>query len=209
MNNGDVTVCGVSEDKLVEDIGVLVPKGDVVTIPGPLAHRSKDLWRLLSQGLIFQLNANSLLRLKRADSTPAPPVELEKLELETQSLRSELTKVQTDNTGLRAEVKSLKLEILRLKEEGSSQALSQAKLDEVLNLVRSRSIAPSEVRTNGTKPLSVGVEDVDESVPIFIPSKIKSDSDVTGKVSLKEGATDASSLSDASKALKGIRRKSV
>ena len=72
MNHGDVIVCGVSEDKLIEDIGVMVPKGDVITVPGAQAYKSKDLWRLISQQVIFQLNSNSLLRIVRPVEAPAP-----------------------------------------------------------------------------------------------------------------------------------------
>jgi len=214
MNNGDVIVCGVSEDKLVEDISILVPKGDAVTVPGHLAHRSKDLWRLLSQGVIFQLNANSLLRLKR--QVEPPPVQpnpkldgleakLGGLEVEVGDLRSGLLKSQSEKSSLQAENRRLSAEVLRLQGELAGQALDQSKLDAILHLVKSRPQVVnvvSESRASVAKPL----DDVDGSAPMFIPSQIKSDS-VGGQVAVKEGASDAASLSDASKALKGMRRK--
>jgi len=217
MNNGDLIVCGVSEDTLVEDIGVMVPKGDAVPIQGHLANKSKDLWRLLSQSVIFRLNENSLLRVRPRVEPEAIPVqslalqeERDQLSVEVQELRSKLSRIRSENQTLRTEVEQLREEKSGLTEELSTLRSSlvghsehASKLDALIELVKSRPV----VLAGGSILSVVDEEESDDSIPLYIPSQIKSDSPADKKVSLKEGASDVSSVSDASKALKGMRRK--
>jgi len=206
-SNGDMIVCGVSEDKLIEDIGVMVPKGEATPILGAQAVKSKDLWRLLSQGVIFQLKANSVLRVI-APSHAAPPVpklqeERDRLSLENETLREENAQLIKENGDLYGLNVHLKGEVGRLERELKEATGKDAKLDAILELVKSR---PTTVIQNVTgAPASSGL-DVDDSAPIYIPSQIKSDNNGEARVSLKEEASDAGSLADASKALKGLRK---
>ena len=214
MNYGDIVVCGVTQDEVVDDIARPVPKGVPVAIPGDLAHRSKDLWVLLSQGRIFQLNINSLLRKKLDRSTPEDiHTELQVAKSESLALSEELSKVRASISELELELESrsqristLESELGRLENELAllrRASADSSKLDDIISLLKSRPVqqvvmAPSSTYQAASK---------DDDIPMYIPSQIKSDS-AGGQVSVKEGSADASSLADASKALKGLRKKS-
>ena len=211
--NEDIIVCGVTEDKLIEDIGVMVPKGEVTPISALQANKSKDLHRLLSQGLIFRLNTNSLLRLRglRPDSTPPvvnPSVtqlqeERDQLAHEVKMLQTALSQASAANVALTSENAQLRDQMKSLEVVIAGHTDQSSKLDTLLELVRSRPTTVQVVAGQGSIPAAV---EVDDSAPIYIPSQIKSEVS-EGRVTLKEGSADAGSLSDASKALKGLRGK--
>lgn len=224
MSNGDLIVCGVSEDKLVEDIGLMVPKGDAVPVPAILANKSKDLWRLISQGVIFRLNENSLLRVRARVMPDQPPTERgndrDRFEAEVERLREENDDLVNENGKLFSLNVSLQEEVKRLRSVVATQqstletqqtALSarqghDSKLDAILELVKTQQAGVTYQKGSVSVP-RIAVADVDDSAPLFIPSQIKSDHQEEGRVSLKEEASDASTLTDASKALKGMRKK--
>lgn len=201
MSGEDIIVCGVRDNCLVEDIRVMVPKGEAVCIKGLLANKSRDLWRLLSQGLLFRLNANGLLRSVRpAAGRSALPAPIEPDE--TAQLRETVARLQVERDSLRAEVGSLREKLYRLQvqplESDSSKEVLK-KLENLTELVMSRPTATVTIPSVQPSP------PVEDDAPIYIPSQIKSDG--SGRVSMKEQKSDGSGLSDVSQKLKGLRKK--
>lgn len=199
--NGDIIVCGVSKDELVEDIGKWVPQGEPTRISGDQAHSSKDLWRLLSQSRLFRLNVNNLVRHQLpAEVVPVPELEQEynKAVADVERLKRELTLARTEAISARAEVTLLRAENLSMREE----LVNSGKLDTILKMLKEM---PTGVATTATPAVKSHIVELGD-IPMYIPTQIKSDGD-EGRVSISEESSDASSLSGASKALKEKRKK--
>lgn len=202
LMNGDVVVCAVSQDELIEDIGRMAPKGEPTHIPADLVVKSRDLNVLLSQSRLIRLNVNPLVRAATRGPVAEPPVpEVNELYsralVENEQLRAEIGKIKAENVSLRAELGHAQTHNAKLKEEAGNSG----KLDVILKMLQSM---PAGVPfTMSEDKTSVSVLD---DIPLYIPSQIKSDS-TEGRVSVAEETTDGSSLSGASKALKEKRKK--
>jgi hypothetical protein len=199
--NGDITICSVSADEIIDDIGRSVPKGVPVVIPGDLAHKSKDLWRLVSQGRLFRLNINALISQKAPPLSPPSSIAPNALESEYNKAVAEIGRLREDLSRARTEAARAQAEVVSLQEARSQSD----KLDDILSMLKDRSvpIARSEHFTTTTE------SPLDTSIPVYIPSQIKSDSATEGRVSIKEESSGSSSISDASKALREKRKKDL
>ena len=174
MNSGDMVVCGVTGDVLIEDIRVSVPKGHAVTVPADLVVRSVDLHRQLSAGAIFQLNTNSLLKLRPPPAQEVRRVEapeVRNLQGENEALKAENARLQTENAKLQTEVQRLLRENVELR---SSSGRLDGRLDEIMTLLQQRPATVTNIiqaPQNGAKSAPDTVED--GAAPTFIPSQIR------------------------------------
>lgn len=197
MGDGDITVVGmVGETHLIEDIGVLVPRGVAVTIPGPMTLISKDLHRGISQRFLMRVyNAPSPLKIADGPSKE----ERERLETEIQRLKAQVQALEARNVVLEAQVDSLHLEL------GDAKA-KDAKLDAILSAIQERPAVVQHVVQAG--PVSASkpevAETVDGDAPMFIPSVIKPEK-VEERVAIQEETT-SSSVSSAASKLKALRK---
>lgn len=212
MNPGDVLVCGVSEDVLVEDIQFSIPRGHAIVVPGDKANKSKDLWRLISQGTVFKLQTNSLLHPSKTQK-PSEAAEEEKNEaLKTQiedlasqvtGLRDELQRAKfklSEQAALEAEVGRLQAENARLRADLATRDGLDSKLETILSAVKDR---PATVVVQGSTQKTATPSD---DAPIFIPSQIKGEGGES-RVNVQETTSDGSGVAGASQALRGLKKR--
>lgn len=168
MMPGDMIVCGVHSDFIVEDIQVSVPQGHPVLIPAEKVLRSTDVHRALSQGFIFRLHNNNILRQQKvkesvpSDSTDTP-VEGD--------LRTKLSQLQEQNASLLQTQRMLESQVtlLTAQLQAVKPSAPDARIDEILELLKTRQATISD--SGRTRVKSSEVEE--EVVPTFIPSQIK------------------------------------
>lgn len=208
MNPADMVVCGVHSDVLIEDISVLVPKGQAVTIPGAHVVTSKDLYRNLSQGKVFRLNVNSLLQ--QQPSQPSVSVqetdenlrkERDTFQAHNEKLVSEIARVKAaaseEVAKLKTQVQILEAELVHLRQ--SSPMMT--KLDEVLAQLK----AAPQVIVQGSQVPAVK-RDLNDDAPIFIPSQIRPETtDPLKMVTEESTTTGAKSVSQATNALRKLK----
>lgn len=200
MSSGDMTVVGmVSDTHLIEDIGVYVPKGVAVTIPGHLTLISKDLHRALSQRHLFPLhNPPTTVPAMKASAGLAKE-ERERLEAEIQRLEAQNEALEARNALLENQVTALQLENHGLKEKDS-------KLDAILSAINERPMVTQVVQSvtaTGSKPAQE--EAVSGNAPMFIPAQIRPEG-VEERVAVQEETSTSSSVSSAADKLKQMRK---
>jgi len=190
---GDVTVVGLDTTTTVlYDIGMDVPHRAVVTIPADRATMSKDLWRAISQRRVFQLHPGAAGTVQRpVVSLPKPNQDL---------LLDRCKQLEAENAQLRAT-------LAQLEQERAQPAMPQAKIDEILSILKSGIpvvAAPSAGTVTPLRPKSTAVVEVD--VPAFIPTEIKP-KDIEGRITEVEASTsEASNLGSAASALRKFRK---
>jgi chromosome segregation ATPase len=214
-NTGDMVVCGVTSDFIIEDIAFSVPKGHAVTVPADLVVRSIDLHRALSQGIIFQLNINSLLFNKK--SPRAPAVEEERfandlahalqsrtngLTDENQVLKGDQAKLQEENVRLQTELAAVKAEKVRLEQEAQAANSTDEKLNQMLTLLKDRPTVMQTVVQGSRASLP---EFQEEAAPNFIPSQIKPDGVDASRIAVQETTAEAGGVSQAKNALRRLK----
>ena len=191
--NGDVRVVGlVSGTHLIEDIGRDVPYGVMVTIPGELALRSKDLWRGVESKCLHRVSAVL---------SNAPDQEKVRLRQYITELESSLAQLKQENDALRAQLE---------KATAAPAAPSyDAKLDSILAAIQNVNVtvvAPS-VPVGTTVPTKQSQNVIDGSAPTFLPSEIKP-KDVDARIDVQGEKSEASGVSSASERLRKLRQKS-
>lgn len=208
MNAGDVIVCGVASDHVVEDIAFPVPKGVPTRIPGDKAHRSKDLWRAISQNILFRLTVLPGKKPQEGSEQTTSQNSVSDLQRQLDSLREELSAVTTERDSLRYELLSavaansvLKSDVERLTVELKTRSEADGKLDLILQEVRNR----SRVVEGSGKTEGVQTPDMAEA-PMFIPSTIRPEG-VTERITVKEESAESSSVSKASNKLRELTNK--
>jgi hypothetical protein len=175
---GDVTVIGLAPVTCpLEDIAMDVPHGTSVVIPAEKAAKSRDLWRAVSQRLLFRLD-NGVMLTKTA---PNP------LSSEVAELRDRVRVLEEENRMLRATLEH-------------KDAASQVKLDAILAMLQSGPVA--RVEAGGPARSEV----VDVAPPPFIPSKIRSEEPFNAHVQAEQGSSEAEGVTAATSALRRIRQ---
>jgi len=197
MNPGDLVVCGVVTDVLLEDIRISVPKGHAVTIPADLALRSIDLHRQLSAGTIFQLNVNSLLSLKVRPEPDVPREEQQQVSQGRVPSQEALT--------LQAEVNRLQAEVSRLQTENADlRAFNEkinARFDEVVGMLRHQQPSSSSAQ----KALVSSLREEEGNVPLYIPAQIRPEVDAL-RIETQEKTSESAGVNQAAGALKRFKR---
>lgn len=187
MSVGDVQVFGLMGGTCyLEDIGMDVPHGVTVTIPGAKAHVSKDLWRYISQKCLFHIQpgpgASMPMEARPPVAVPVAP--------EHQALREE-------NAHLRAVL-------------AANELASQVKLDAILELLRAGGRLPALAGPQeplAARAASTGVVSgvVSGEVPTFIPSTIKPEG-VEVQLTTKPEESEGAGVNAASSTLRKLRR---
>lgn len=216
MNPGDMVVCGVIGDILLDDIPVIVPKGIAIRIPAEQTLRSRDLHRALSQGTIFRLDIQNLLQQQlgkaRPGTPPAPPPVVEPLvnealEAENLKLKADVSRLTTENSRLNGEVGRLQAELARAKKELADTRPTQDKLDEILTKLAERpatQVVHVHEGANGKVEKSTQV--VEEDAPVFIPSQIRPENVDTSRIAVQEGSAGSKGVSQAANALRRLKK---
>lgn len=200
MSSGDMVVVGlVSDTHIIEDIGVMVPKGVAVTIPGHLCLISKDLHRGLSQRhLMLLYHPPATLPAYRASSGLGKE-EREKLETENQRLVSQNEALALRNVTLESQIDSLNREVTLLKAK-------DMKLDTILRAIQERPLGLTPIsQVVSTSPIPPTEDTVNSEVPMFIPSMIKSGNVEDRRLAVQE-ETSTSDVSSSANKLKNLRK---
>lgn len=190
---GEIVVAGlVTGTHLIEDIGIAVPNQVAVRIPADLAMRSKDLWRGIQQGRLFQLHSGAGLHVAKG---PTPTSNREaQLEAENKRLRGELDAERMRNDGIQSVLDGL-----------------QAQLQGVQMAVGKLGAAPRVVQVMPSgqvvAPVAAGSEVVGGEVPAFLPERIHPDTAETQIRPATETAEKANVTSAASK-LRELKKQS-
>jgi hypothetical protein len=166
---------------LIEDIAMDVSHGVMVTIPADKAAKSKDLWRLISQKMLFRLNPGPF-----ADYPPPPPGQPTPSSAEADRLREENRLLAEQNRMLRQV----------LDNQGG-------KLDMILGALESARFAGPSSPASATAKADNGV--VDAGVPTYIPSEIKP-KNVESHVEVQSETSEGSNITGAGEALRKLRR---
>ena len=186
----DVKVMNVKTGTvLIEDICVDVPQGVVVSIPAEKALRSKDLWRKISQKLIFRFHGGPI----HAPSPISPQVPPE------QVVASPVTHNPALVLALEEQNRLLREDVAARDEMFAAALLAQqTRFDELLTLVRGLSLTSgTDVRT---ERFEIGLRDA----PLFIPTTIKP-TDVQEHVNVQKSEGDG--VSAAGAALRKLRER--
>ena len=201
MDTGVVVVFGVSANVVVEDISFSVPMGKAIPIPGDLAHTSKDLWRLISQGVLFKCDVSNVVSKSQVVQVSQP-----KNDGVVEELQKELAACREQNSVLASNLKKAQGDVERLTAElaeEKSKASKLEKLDDILSILQKQ--GTSRVIISDIPTLSA----VDDDTPRYIPSQIKSEASVEGSTEVvEEVQSEDSSVSKASQALRKARRNS-
>lgn len=209
MDNGDIVVCAVSVDVVIEDISCNVPRQVPVTIAGDRASKSKDLWRYLSQGTLFRLDIRNVPQ--RSLAVVPEVVQDSNLVGQTVALSEEVSQLRStlslNKAAYENSLRRLQDENVRLRlelDEERVKSTQLTKLDDILGLlqkqpVRSVLVMPQSAPSAQDSP-------VDDSAPKYIPSQIKSDAVIEGGTTVQESRSDGGSVSSASKALRDRRK---
>jgi hypothetical protein len=201
MDTGVVVVFGVSANVVVEDISFSVPMGKAIPIPGDLAHTSKDLWRLISQGVLFKCDVSNVVSKSQVVQVSQP-----KNDGVVEELQRELAACREQNSVLASNLKKAQGDVERLTAElaeEKSKASKLEKLDDILSILQKQ--GTSRVIISDSPTLSA----VEDDAPRYIPSQIKSEASVEGSTEVvEEVQSEDSSVSKASQALRKARRNS-
>jgi len=198
--SADITVVGlVSESHIIADIGVIVPLGEAVVIPGHLTIRSKDLYRSLSM--------HTIMRIHRAPvSSPNDTVS----RAEASRLQSEVARLLEQNSALDQRNKVVEADLDATRVELAKMKAESGKLDAILAAIKDRPTMVNQiVQGPSTAPALPKEEKVSGDAPHFIPSQIRNASDSTGdeRVVVQETTSDTSSVSEAASKLSALRKK--
>lgn len=207
MSKGDVKVVAVRTGTvMIEDIAVDVPHGLAVTVPAEKALRSRDLYRLISQRMLFQIHAGPIhMAAPLPDMVPPPKPEPPPAALvEPHSVAREAM--------LEAEVRHLR-GVLDQREQVLYAALIasqdrasavEGKLDQVLTaLARQPAVVVAQgVPAQAARPAANEV--LSSDAPLFIPSEIKR-TDIEAHVAI-ESESQESTVGDAKAALRKLRK---
>jgi hypothetical protein len=176
-----------------------VPFGQVVTIPGLQAARSKDLWRAIGQKLIVRVPGHFGTALPQRYPTPPTAVQDDVLQARVQFLDQRVKQLEAENEALRKDRDGL--------QSALQTALSQQdRLDSILSAIEKVKSVP--VIVQGGVPGAV-VRPTDEiadgAAPQFIPSEI-APKDASARIDVVAQEADDSGLSDAAGRLRKLRK---
>lgn len=190
MSGGDVRVLGlVMGTHVIEDIGMDVPHGMIVAIPGEKALLSKDLYRAISSKCIAQL-----------PSAGPPPPPLPQRTVTDELLIARIQSLEERN-------RTLEVENGRLQAALQVALSQQGKLDDILAAIQSGAIVQQVVVANGTTAAAQAArpEIADGTAPQFIPSEIKP-KDAETRIEVQKDEAAGSSITDARERLRRMRQ---
>lgn len=199
MSSGDVVVSGVTECVVIRDININVPYKKMVTIPGELALRSKELWAYISSNRLFPhtIPCFSIPQVQETNQVTEPTATNTALQLELLRVHEESARVQCE---LSERIEKLELENSQLKAEVGTRPNYEDKLQAILDRL-------DRLSTSAVQSATIGTPDnyIEEKVPIFIPS-LPDARDIPGVITPKVIKTDGSEVERASRALRKFRK---
>ena len=160
---GDITVFGLTMgEHVLEDIGMNVPQGMVVTIPAEQALRSKDLWRSIAQKQIFRLHNGPMSSVVAPVQTDAASALIE----QNQQLQKALEDSRMQNSAILAQNSAV---LEQLRQQG--EALKALTLSVGQGAVSYRPAQIGQI-SSGLPPES---STVSGDAPTYIPATIRPD----------------------------------
>lgn len=190
---------------MIEDIGVDVPHGVIVTIPADKALHSKDLWRYISQGILFRFHPGAIHKgvAPEAPSAPAPLPDLptqtpyKSPEVLVQALydHGELLRQALDS-------RDVAVHAVLLAQHHTLTEMRQSLLD-VQALLKDR---PGQVIIRASGEQVAASTAVSGEVPMFIPSTIKPTDIDDAHVNIETDSQEGSGVAGAASALRKIRK---
>jgi len=189
VSGGDVRVLGcVMGTHVLEDIGMDVPHGIIVTIPAEKALVSRDLNRAISSKCVVQVPS-------AGPPAPAPQ----------RTVTDELliARVQT----LEERNRVLEVENTRLQQALEAALGQQGKLDAILAAIQSGALVQQVIMTNGASPAAqpAASEVADGTAPQFIPAEIKP-KDAETRIEVQKDEAAGASVTDARERLRKMRQ---
>jgi len=192
---GDITVLGMTMGQhILEDIGVSVPQGMLVTIPADVAVTSKDLWLAISQKQIFRIHAGTtafVMPSKEAEPVRALVDQNQQLQ---QALTDQHARGSVAMDQLRIQGEQLKLQGEQLRLQG-----------ELLKALLQNGPAPRYHAPSQTPGQSPTVQMPSEDAPTFIPMTIKPD-DVVVRIEAKIEEAEGSDIANNRSKLRKLRQ---
>ena len=189
MARGGITVVSIQTGgHVIQDINTPVPQRVAVTIPATQVLKSKDLYRALQQGYLFQLDGGMVVAAS-ADNGDASA-----LPLENGLLRKQLQAVELEN-------KSLKGALATLQEQFNAIASDpMAKMETILATLERLGQGGGGVAPVVAKP----TEAVGGEVPTYLPDKITPD-EAKANITTTDDTSEGTSVADAASRLKKLR----
>lgn len=203
MSGGMDVVGLVMGMHLIEDIKVAVPFKVSVHITAEQMHRSKDLWRAISQKKIFQLSGNRSFPntgLKPSAQKGVDTARIVALEKENKTLKQKLEQERQRNGGLQDLLAGLQAQLAGFQKAlgriESLPALSQQPV-----MVQGAQMAP----VASSAPAVAPSEAVGGEAPLFIPSEI-APKDAEANIQIADDTSTDSKVSSAASRLKQLRK---
>jgi hypothetical protein len=214
MSSGDVViVSGITGLVVIRDINFNVPNGELTSIPGEIAYRSRELWDYISCGQVFWHNRpnNNHQVVPKPKPTPvivtppvSPPTSNTPLQSELPEVQDEATKVKFD---LLEKVKRLEAENALLKAEGEKKSTNEETLKTILERLDNLSTTTVQVVPQAQGSTSSTPEsNTEEKVPIYLPSLPDARS-FPSRIIPKVTKSDGVEAEKSSKALRQLRKK--
>jgi hypothetical protein len=210
MNTGDVVVSGIKECVVISDININVPQGEMVTIPGSLALKSRELWAYISSERLFRHNTPNFRQPPVAQYVTAKPVVVDPQSSNT-NLQSELSRVQEESSKAKLDlldrIGKLEAENSRLKVENDKKSTDRDTLNIILEKLDNLPSPTVQVVTKVQSEHSETNEsDLEGKVPIYIPSLPDARS-FPSRITPKVTKSDGVDVEKAGKALRQLRNK--
>lgn len=177
----------VTGEHHLDDLNITIPHNVVVEIPIEQALVSKDLWRAISQRLIFKLHGPAERVIAPQTARPAPPPPAPVPAVDDERIRS----MERENANLRQQLAS-----------------QNDKLDAILTALQQRPVVVQQIvsgpPTGTVKQAAVMSDVVDDAPPMFIPSTIKPEI-TDSKIEIEKSESEGSALSTVGQRLKALR----
>lgn len=191
MQGGMIVVGLTTGGHLIEDIQTHVPHKIAVFIPVDRMLRSKDLYRGLSQNLLFKLDGGTGFPAEESTVPNDSLLRITQLEIENRGLQQELATAKAQNVLLQGLLQGL---------QGQMTALHQG-------ITRLEQKEPTTVITVAAgAAVSSVMSEVGTEAPIFLPGEIKP-KDAETQIQVERQVSEGSSVGAAGDKLRELRRK--
>lgn len=201
MSEGGITVTAVITGGYnIDDLQLHVPCRIATYIPADDMLRSKDLYRGLSQRLLFKLDGGSAYTTEALARVPDENlVRISQLEAETRGLKGQLDSSAATNKALQGLLEGLQSQMMGI-QQGIERI--EAKGISVIGTSVTFSTPPTpSVSTPVTKD-----DDVVMDVPVFLPKEIKPKG-VETQISTESQTVSGASIGAAEGKLRELRKK--
>lgn len=201
MARGGITVVGiVTGGHVIQDINTPVPHRVAVTIPADQVLKSKDLYRSLQQGKIFQLDGG-MIAPDPGETMPPNDVqakENERLRRQLADAKAQLAEAQAENKALRTVLERLEGQISAIASAAAAPNNTVAMQTEIITAVLEK------IGRGNTLVGAPATEAVGGEVPTYMPDHITPEAEAN--ITIEDEATETRSVSDAASRLRKLRQ---